>query len=88
MQRAEVGASYSDWFQFIRGVPQASILGSLLFNIFLLMKYFLKYKNPTFVTLQMIKLDLASHSLIVFGYSFNLKRAAISSVSKRFLSFL
>ena len=33
-QRTKVGSTLSDWFEFIRGIPECSILDSLLSNIF------------------------------------------------------
>ena len=52
-QKTKVGSSYSDWFEYLCEILQCSILGPLLFSIFV-MTYFLKYKNQTFVTLQVI----------------------------------
>ena len=58
-QRTKVGSSYSDWFEFIRRIIQGSILGPLLFNIFI-NDNFLIYKNITFVTSEMIDNTLYS----------------------------
>ena len=41
MQRTKVGSSYGDQFEFIRGIPQGSIIGPLIIiYIYLLMTFF------------------------------------------------
>ena len=34
-QRVEIGSAFSSYLEILRGVPQSSILGSILFNLFI-----------------------------------------------------
>ena len=53
-QRVEVGSSFSEWLEIILGTPQGSILGPILFNVFV--TCFFSLKKQISVTLQTIQL--------------------------------
>ena len=55
LQRCKINNSFSEWGKVLNGPPQVSILGSLVFNIFL---------NDIFLSLQ--KCDLANYDSTLY----------------------
>ena len=43
-RRIKIGSTFSDWTNIVKGVPQGSILGLLLLNIFINYLFFFKAK--------------------------------------------
>ena len=52
-QRVNINNNFNEWCKILLGVPQGSILGSLLFNIFI-KTFSILYKTLIFATLLMI----------------------------------
>ena len=67
-QRVRVGSEFSDWVEMILGVPQGSILGPLLFNIFI---------NDIFYFLQETKLCNFADDNTIYACDTTLEPVAI-----------
>ena len=63
-QRTKIGSSYSDWYEIVRGVPQGSILGPLLFNIFI---------NDLFLFIEKTNICNFADDNTIYGYNNNLQ---------------
>ena len=63
-QRTKIGSSYSDWYEIVRAVPQGSILGPLLCNMFI---------NNLFLFVEKANICNFADDNIIYGSNNNLQ---------------
>ena len=70
LQQVRLGAHCSEWSEIIKGAPHGSIIGPLLFNIFVNdIQYFLFQINLLFITMLMIIICVIPIEILMFSYT-------------------
>ena len=57
-QRIKLGSTKSEWTELLKGIPQGSILGPFIFNVFLMI-YFILYLKVIFITMPMLTVSVS-----------------------------